>query len=403
VRLKAEENMELEQIEQRLAWLDEERRKDKAEISTLDNRILQLENDLVKARKEIGAMQDAFAKWKLTSNRLDQLELQITRVGQDLSRLGEALQNSRLEVEAGVLKKIGQEMEANTKAIQEIRKAFLALQDYKKLQKEQDTELSQMNQRLSQMDQKLQDNQLAFDRYQQTIKLQEEVRKQDSKRVTDVQGEVIAYRKRMDDLRTKLEVTVESLRTTDTRLNDVISTEGDRRQNQVAFMEKYNQQQVERDRTWREWQGLIDQVIKNGSTITEQFQNLEDTLRSVRRAREQLEAGNQKIDRRINEVTEMHRLNEEHFRQEWNNFMTDDQKRWSNYSLILDEHQNEQDRKGERLDKRLVNLEDLSQELSDRLAGIQNEEEKKLQQLVTLAHEWLATYERLLGKNSDLI
>lgn len=395
--------MELEQIEQRLAWLDEERRKDKAEISTLDNRILQLENDLVKARKEIGAMQDAFAKWKLTSNRLDQLELQITRVGQDLSRLGEALQNSRLEVEAGVLKKIGQEMEANTKAIQEIRKAFLALQDYKKLQKEQDTELSQMNQRLSQMDQKLQDNQLAFDRYQQTIKLQEEVRKQDSKRVTDVQGEVIAYRKRMDDLRTKLEVTVESLRTTDTRLNDVISTEGDRRQNQVAFMEKYNQQQVERDRTWREWQGLIDQVIKNGSTITEQFQNLEDTLRSVRRAREQLEAGNQKIDRRINEVTEMHRLNEEHFRQEWNNFMTDDQKRWSNYSLILDEHQNEQDRKGERLDKRLVNLEDLSQELSDRLAGIQNEEEKKLQQLVTLAHEWLATYERLLGKNSDLI
>ncbi len=395
--------MELEQIEQRLAWLDEERRKDKGQIGILENRILQLENDLVKARREIGTMHDAFAKWKLTSNRLDQVDLQIMRIGQDLSHLGEALQNSRVEIEAGVLKKIGQEMEANIKAIQEIRKAFLALQDYKKLQKEQDTEVSLINQRLNQMDQKLQDNQLAFDRYQEAIKLQDEIRKQDTKRVTDIQGEVTAYRKRMDDLRTKLEVTVESLRTTDTRLNEVISTEGDRRQNQVAFMEKYNQQQVERNRTWHEWQGLIDQVIKNGSTIAEQFQNLEDTLRSVRRAREQLEAGNQKIDRRINEVTEMHRLGEEHFRQEWNNFKTDDQKRWSNYSLILDEHQNEQERKGERVDKRLLHLEDLSQELSDRLAGIQNEEEKKLQQLVTLAHEWLATYERLLGKNSDLV
>jgi chromosome segregation ATPase len=395
--------MEIEQIEQRLAWLEEERRKDKAQISLLENRIVQMESDLAKARKEIGAVQDAAAKWKLVNTRIDQLDTQITRVGHDLSRLSEAMQNNRVEVETGVLKKLGQEMEANSKAIQDIRKAFLGLQDYKKLQKQQDNELGLLNQRLTQMDQKLADNQLAFDRYQQAIKLQEEIRKQDTKRVTDIQGEVTAYRKRLDDLRAKLEVVAEGLRTTDTRQNEVIATETERRQNQVAFMEKFNQQQVERDRTWREWQGLIDQVIKNGSTIAEQFQNLEDTLRSVRRAREQLEAGNQKIDRRINEVTEMHRLNEEHFRQEWNNFKADDQKRWSNYSLILDEHQNEQDRKGDRADKRLLHLEDLSQELNDRLTGIQNEEEKKLQQMVTLAHEWLATYERLLGKNSDLI
>ena len=42
----------------------------------------------------------------------------------------------------------------------------------------------------------------------------------------------------------------------------------------------------------------------------------------------------QRFDRRLNEITEMQRLVEERFRQEWVSFKADDQKRWTNYTLI---------------------------------------------------------------------
>jgi hypothetical protein len=50
---------------------------------------------------------------------------------------------------------------------------------------------------------------------------------------------------------------------------------------------------------------------------------------------------NIRFDRRINELTEMHRLTEERFRQEWISFKTDDQKRWTNYLLTQEEQQQE--------------------------------------------------------------
>jgi hypothetical protein len=59
-------------------------------------------------------------------------------------------------------------------------------------------------------------------------------------------------------------------------------------------------------------------------------------------AQEAFEEITQRFDRRINEITEMQRLTEDRFRQEWVSFKADDQKRWTNYSLVQEEQQREQ-------------------------------------------------------------
>ncbi len=64
-------------------------------------------------------------------------------------------------------------------------------------------------------------------------------------------------------------------------------------------------------------------------------------IRSVKKTKEQLDESTQRIDRRVNEITEMHRLNEDHFRQEWTTYKADDHKRWANYNLVQEETQKE--------------------------------------------------------------
>ncbi len=59
--------------------------------------------------------------------------------------------------------------------------------------------------------------------------------------------------------------------------------------------------------------------------------------RAVKRSQDSFDEITQKFDRRINEITEMSRINEDRFRQEWGSFKTDDQKRWTNYSLSQEE------------------------------------------------------------------
>jgi hypothetical protein len=59
--------------------------------------------------------------------------------------------------------------------------------------------------------------------------------------------------------------------------------------------------------------------------------------RAVKRSQDSFDEITQKFERRINEITEMSRINEDRFRQEWGGFKNDDQKRWTNYSLSQEE------------------------------------------------------------------
>ena len=146
----------------------------------------------------------------------------------------------------------------------------------------------------------------------------------------------------------------------------------------------------------------VEQVLLSSATFENQLKSLEDTLRTARKAKDQLDDATQRIDRRVNEITEMHRLNEDHFRQEWGTFKADDQKRWANYNLIMDEQQKDNQRLSEKMEKRVISLEDGTQELTDLVTGLQNETEKRLQNLLSLAHDWLSAYQRVSGTNRDL-
>jgi hypothetical protein len=119
----------------------------------------------------------------------------------------------------------------------------------------------------------------------------------------------------------------------------------------------------------------------------------------VKRAQSTLEELTQRVERRINEITEIQRLSEDRFRQEWVTFKGDDQKRWTNYTLTQEEQRNEATRQYDKLVEQSTHLEDGMQELNDMLQQTNELVEKRLQSIAALAHEWVTTYERTMGRS----
>jgi hypothetical protein len=163
-------------------------------------------------------------------------------------------------------------------------------------------------------------------------------------------------------------------------------------------MDKQNMAAVERDRIWKEWQTRFELIERQGVGLDAQLQAIESTHRSIKRSQEAFEEITQRFDRRINEITEMQRLSEDRFRQEWVAFKADDQKRWTNYSLVQEEQGRELNRQFERNNERMVVLEDLTQEMQDMIHQIREENQKRLQNLLALAHEWVEQYDRVFGR-----
>lgn len=393
--------MEIEQLAKKLEWLDEERRKDKTTIATLEEKISQLEGGIDAIKKEIKGFHSDLGQFNSIYGRLDQIDLGISQVRVEMGRSVESMNKAKKDSEYETETRRRQEMEDINKAIIEVKKPLEQIPDLKKSIKQLQDDLKSVLDMIPPMDVKVTNAQMGYEEFQRTRKVMDEARKVDSKRVTDLQGEVTAYRKRIDEQRARTDVLLENVKKVESRLTELSQSETERRNSHVAFIEKQSQMQVERDRKWRDMELKFSTVEGAAAGIEGQLQALEETLRSVKKTRDQLEESTQRIDRRVNEITEMHRLNEDHFRQEWTTYKADDQKRWANYNLVQEESQKDIARTFERLEQRLVQLEDQAQQVSDHFEELNEETRKRLRGLLDTAHAWVSSYERTFGRPLD--
>src|SRR3989337_2302504 len=124
-----------------------------------------------------------------------------------------------------------------------------------------------------------------------------------------------------------------------------------------------------------------------------QLISMDETHRAVKRLKESTDELIQRVERRVNEITEVQRLAEERFRQEWVTFKADDQKRWTNYTLTQEEQTREATRGQGKLIDRLASIEDDLQEVKDIAQQLNEQVARKLQNLLALARDWVADYE----------
>jgi chromosome segregation ATPase len=242
-------------------------------------------------------------------------------------------------------------------------------------------------------------------RFQEVAKIVEEVRiaqkategprLQDVKRLADLQGAVTAARKRMDEVRQKNDLFNDSIRRIETRLNEILVSESERRQSQTSFIETQARLQIDRDRALKEMEEHLNNMRSQTGTMDRQLQEWDVIQRSAKHVQESYEEIVQKIERRINEITEMQRLAEDRFRQEWVSFKADDQKRWTSHTLSQDEIHKDTRTSTVKLEERISSLEDLVQTQQDILQQTKEANEQLYQGMLAQIHELLSAYERI--------
>ncbi len=387
--------MDIEQLNKKLEWLDEERRKDKQTIASLQKSLSDLEDQQPAQLQRIQALENEVSRLSTSLLRFEQIEASLGQLRIELARMIQEVDKQAADRSREQEKIRLAEMETVQKSIGELRKGVDTLPDIRKaLQARVDGEIA-LERELDELRQNVSQNQRTDEEYRRQIKLIEEGTRQDSKRLTDLQGEVSALRKRVEEQRAKWDLVNEAMRKVDMRMNELHAAESERRQAQVAFMEKQNMAALEREKVWKEWQRRFEQIEAQSANLDTQVQSLEATHRAVKRAQEGFEEITARFERRINEITEMQRLVEDRFRQEWASFRADDQKRWANYSLAQEEQQRELTRQISRIEERIVLLEDLTQEIQDLAYTVNEETLKRLQHLAVLTRDWAEEH----GKN----
>jgi chromosome segregation ATPase len=291
------------------------------------------------------------------------------------------------------------EMRAIESSVVELRKELAPIPELKRSIQSRIDEDIRLGRTIDEVRARIETSRRSEEEYTRALRLLDDGRRQDAKRLTDMQGEVASLRKHIDDQRGKLELTSTSLRKIETRLNELSTVEAERRETQIKFIEEQTLLQVERERVWKDWQARFETIESQTANIDVNLQTLDTTLRDVKRSQQALDELAARVDRRINEMTEIQRLAEERFRQEWVTFKADDQKRWTNYTLTQEEQRGEIGRQYEKLVERVIHLEDAIQEVQDSIQIMNEQTGKRLQSLIAVVHDWVSNFERSSGRS----
>lgn len=389
-----DDTINLAQLEKRVEWLDNERRNDKTALAGLQSKIENLDTENSALRMRIADMEGEISRLNTLMARVGQFEVDMSNVRTELTRQVDEVKSTAQEKHIQT-EKNQQRIEDLNADVTELRKKVATQENLAELledRKEEDIRLARL---IEEVKAQVSDMTRFDEEYKRSLRVIDETLRQEAKRLTDIQGEIAAMRKRQDETRGKQDLLGDSMRKLEIRIKELLDAESERREEQTAFVEKVNIVLVERDRTFKAWSDRFEKMEAITSNLEGEISMLEDTHRATKQTLSSLDEVTQRFDRRVNEITEVQRLNEDRFRQEWTTFKSDDQKRWSNYSLAQDEQHREMNRDLGSFGERIATLEELIDRLQDTLEQVGRDDIKRMQAQLNTIRESIETYNKI--------
>jgi chromosome segregation ATPase len=198
--------MEVEQILKHVDWLDDERRKDKNVVAGLQERMIALEGNLPPITQQIKDLSGEISRLSAMLSRMDHFDEALLQQRIESKQVIEELERSAKDREEKAEKVRRVEMRSVESSLAELRKELNPIPELKRGIQARADEESRLARMIDEVRLRIETVRRSEEEYTRSYKLLEDGRRQDSKRLTDVQGETAALRKHVDDQRGRMEL-----------------------------------------------------------------------------------------------------------------------------------------------------------------------------------------------------
>lgn len=349
--------MDLTQLSQMVAWLDEEHRRDREEIARLDQRMQGMAIEKQEQSRRIQDLESRLASTHAQLTRFTQLEQSIQQLKSEVVVLLDKQVEARLTAEREAERARVSDRDGLGRGIAEVRKELSRLT---RIEEDLVTRQAE-DQRLGEMllAQRVSVNNVTKDLDERTRSLpyMVEQRAQDNKRIAQLQAENTELLKRTDATAARSTVLEERLQRLEKDLKRIQPIPEQLQQDQKSFIETQKLAGVERDRQM----GIWEQEFAEQKTLIEKqvvrLREFEARYEQAARALKGIEEFQTLVVRDQKQVAELQRLAEERQRKELTDWQGENEQRWKKESLRWDYLIQEQQKVNQKLSERFPPVE----------------------------------------------
>ena len=357
--------MDINQAARMIEWLDEERRRDKATIATLQERLAQqqdLVDTLLKRINTIESDQTVLRNQVVPAGRDSEL---IDQLRKEMRDMLEAVEAKRLTAEREAERRAELAREAVVRPVRDLTDKIGKLEKTTTELPAITVEKERLASTVASLQQRVDDLFKRLEEPERRLAFLEEQRRQNARRLSELESETPEVRKQIDSIKPKITLLEDLSLRNERKIQEIQNGDRDRREQIQQFIDQQQLLLQQRDQQVEDLLRRFAEFDDVMQANVERFETWAEAYRDMRRIIDDFERIGDRLERRINEVAEMQRLSEERFRQEWNDWRSDDQKRWKQFTLSNDEVWRLHDKEFERFVKQVNEMEELFAPLQD--------------------------------------
>ena len=383
-----------EPLEQKLAWLEDQRRKDADFLRTLASRLEALEHSTAANSRQLQEISGELARLGALAVRIGKVDEALSKHRQEVAHQLSLADERRTEREKQLEQTRRSEREETARAIESFRQELLklnAVEEWLIGRRDEEMRLTRIHDSLA----KQVDGLVAQDDLRQrSIESLEVTQGNDTRKIAELQAEVSDLRVRNEGLRGGIDVLEDGIRRLEIRLNDLTASERERRELQTLWIEQQGLRMIDIDKGWKDQERKFTAMEKQAAEIGERAATYEETQRSMVQLRLEVQASLEMMQRRAGEIAELQRLGDERLKGEWARFQADDQKRWNTYRLTAEEQWRDHTRRHEKAAGDVEGTATSLARLEQELEALEQSQMEALSELLTAFQHWASTMDR---------
>ncbi len=389
-------SLDTSQLTQMVTWLDEEHRRDKAELARLQQRLHSQEVELQDQARVIQELEGRMAGLQAQLLKFSQLETALQQLKNEVVQML-AQADERRQQEAREIERVRAiERDNVSRALNEIRRELQRLPRLDEEMGLRKAEQGRVSEALLNMQQELAALSKEVEGKLRSVSFLEDGRQQDSKRIARLQQESLEAMKRLEQQGSRLQMVEDAVQRQERDSGELKELLSQLRTAQREFIERQLLEADHLKRQVAEWGETLDAQVKKIDHFSAQMQQFGEAFREDRQVVDNIERFQEQIRRDQTQVAELQRLGEERQKRQLEQWQEENEKRWRRELLRWDHQWTEQA-------KRNQQIADTFAQVEQRLAHHQSQIEavwKFLEAQITYqtqeSRRWLGEMTRLL-------
>jgi len=330
--------MDTTQLTQMVNWLDEEFRKERAEVTKLQQLVERQMGELTEQARQIRDLEGHLANTRAQLTQFTKLEESLQRLKNEvvlmLDEAGEQRRKEQREAERLRLA----DRETQAKAVSEMRKDLQPLPRYEEELRLREAEDRRLGEMLMVLRHEVTAMSKDFDERARNLSYLSEQRAYDNKRIAGLQEENLTLLKRTEGQESQLTSLADASLRHERHVQELLQFRTTTKREQTDWMESQRLADQARQREMSEWREEVDAHRSDVSALMGRMQDFNEAAGTARKTLAALDTFKEQLRRDQNQVAELQRLAEERQRKELDEWQAEDEKRWKKHEMQW-EHQ----------------------------------------------------------------